>query len=252
MSDEELDDLDAEPESAPSWLRDDWDGTIVYARFEQQNAGNWALVLKSVDEATGEEYTHQPLSVGGKDKGWVSHDGGEEIMGATLEQRYHPRTRIAQWIDDCSKAGARPELLKRSKELYDRRGRFFAELWMGLRFHYDIKQVTEDRPDKENEGGPWVPTKVMAMKPTKFLGVAGVVPKESASTTSSPSTSATNGDISAEDLEILTGLAMKNDNHDKFVDAVMAAPDSQGEIFLRNPKIRPLLSKMSWYESLKA
>src|ERR1700677_1270460 len=87
-----------------SGLKEDWDGTIVYARFEQQGRGNWALVLKSLadptpDEPEGEEVDHRPLSVGGADKGWTSHDGGEEIMGATVKQKYHERSTIAQFIN---------------------------------------------------------------------------------------------------------------------------------------------------------
>jgi hypothetical protein len=256
---EELDDFDPEPESAPSWLKDDWDGTIMYARFEQQGQGNWALQLVSIDKATGEEYRHQPISVGGKDKGWTSHDGGEEISGATADQRYHPRTNIAKWIDWCIAAGAKDEMLKRSREKYGRRGRFFADLWMDLEFHYDVVTVTEDRPDKTKEDGrPWIPTKVQVMKPTKFLGVGNgnQLPLSSTPSTTATATAtsaSTNGSgINEADMATLTLIAMSAETHGEFADAVMDTEDASGTPFTKNPTIRKNLSKKEWWESLKS
>lgn len=266
--DTELDDFDPEPEQAPSWLKDDWDGTIMYARWEQQGQGNWALQLVSIDKATGEEYRHQPISVGGKEKGWASHDGGEEIMGGTENQRYHVKSNIQKWIDWTMAAGAKGEMLKRSREKYERRGRFFADLWMDLEFHYDVVTVTEERPDKTKEDGkPWIPTKVQVMKPTKFLGVGNgnqlslaISATSPTSTSSVPSTTQSNTEngISTSDLATLKTIALAATTHAEFVDAVMdtnmAGPNGkpgEGDLFLKNMYVKKNLSKEGWYLEMK-
>jgi hypothetical protein len=265
MSDE-LDDFDPEPEQAPSWLKDDWNGIICYARWEQQGQGNWALQLKSLDEGTGEEYVHQPISVGGKDKGWASHDGGDEIMGVTENQRFHARSNIQKWIDAAMAAGAKDELLDRSRTLYGKRGRMFAALWMDLRFHYDVVPVMEDRPDKTKEDGrPWIATKVQVMKPTKFLGVGNanqlVMPTSPPSATSSttqtgPSTfgatDSNGGSVSDRDLATLKIMAMAADTYGEFADAVMDSEDGSGTPFIKNTFVRKNLGKESWYQELRA
>lgn len=190
-----------------SGLKDDWDGTIIYSRFEQQSYG-WALILKSKAD-DGDEVDHRPLSVGGKDKGWTSHDGGEEIMGATEKQKFHERSAIQQFINTVMETDANPVLRARSRERYNHRGPMYADLWLGLRFHWDIKQQTSQRSRevKKDDGTTetvWEDTVVQVMVPTKYLGEVDKPAQPTPVQQSLPSPTPSNGSL--EELKLLASI----------------------------------------------
>ena len=254
-----------------SGLKEDWDGAITESRFEQQGRGNWALVLKSKAD-DGEEVEHRPLSVGGADKGWVSHDGGEEIMGPTEKSRFQERSTIQQFINRAMGTGAEEVLRKRSAENYNHRGPMYAGLWLGLRFHWDVMKEHQDRPQEVTLADgtvsrEWISTEVTNMWPTKFLGVSGEQTLPLEPTQSSSSAAATSGSgsttqpagpvaaqdgISTEDLQIVKVLAVSHDDWGEFAEAVMAASDSQGNALVKNPAVRKSLAKRDWWSSLRS
>jgi hypothetical protein len=229
-------------------LKDNWDGTIVSAAWEQSSFGGWGLKLRSLAD-DGDEVEHRPYSVGGADKGWVSHDGGEEILNPTLK-RFNDQTAMAGFVKAAIEAGALEELAKRSREQYGQRGPMFAKIWHGLRFHWDVVEETGRR----QEGGEWKEVKVNVMKPTKYLGT--VDPKvSSGSTTSQASTtpaSSNGSEISDEDLRKLRLLALDNDTWEDFVDEVLKTDSHGGERLGKLPAVRKLVSKKAWYEELRS
>ena len=227
-------------------LKADWNGTIKSGVFRQQERGTWALELVSTAD-DGEEVKHRPYGTGGVDKGWTSHDGGETIVGATAEQQYHSRSGIARFYDSLIEAGAGDELRRRSKELYNRRGPYHADLLVGMRFHWDVVKETVNRP-KDPTAKEWESVEVDTMKPLKYLEVQ---PELQASQARHPSSSTENGEISPEDLIALKLLAVESDGWTKFADAVMSSTGANGEPYTRNPYIRRNLSKASWWESLR-
>ena len=239
-----------------SGLKDDYDGVIVESEFEQSERGNWQLHIKvAADDGDEVEYRY---SVGGKDKGWTSYDGGETIQGATPKSKFHDNSGYQQFIYKVMDTEAADELRERSASLYERRGPFHAALWMGLRFHWDV--VTE-KGRRANEAGDWEERDVQVSRPTKFLGVTsleGGQPKPAKSNITPMPTQAqtpsTNGavEISEGDLKILTRLAVTNDTHEAFVDAVMEASGANGESFLKNKPVMKAVGKKDWYESVRS
>src|SRR5215469_499777 len=129
-----------------SGMKDDWDGVITDAHWHQQERGNWSLQLISQAD-DGEEVEHRPLSVGGTDKGWVSYDTAEMQNERGTNTKFHERSAIQQFINIVMKLdGADVVLRERSAGLYNRRGPMFANLWVGLRFHWDVVEETSRRP----------------------------------------------------------------------------------------------------------
>jgi len=246
-----------------SGLKEDWDGTIAIARFEQQGRGNWALQMTSLAD-DGEEVRHRALSVGGADKGWASHDGGEEIMGTTVGQKFHMQSAIQGFINRVMALdGAADELRKRSKDLYESRGPMHAKLWEGLRFHWDVIQEPRREPNPDNPSGSWVVKAgefVGVMVPERYLGVADEAPKahyvpqpsQQQTLPSSAPSSTNGGDISEADMVTLKLIAMSAETHKEFADAVMDTQGENGELLTRNPSVRKSLAKKEWWEALKS
>lgn len=239
-----------------SGLKDDWDGTITEAEFEQGQRGNWQLKLHvAADDQDDQEFIY---SVGGKDKGWSSFDGGETIQGPSAKARFHVKSGIQKFIDAAMKTDASEELKQRSKNLYDSRGPFHAALWVGLKFHWDVVEEDGQRSDSE---GVWHDEKVQAVRPTRFLGAGTAATSTSSSgpatTTNGTAAASSNGStatdsISEADLKTLTRLAKMHDDHGEFVDAVMDESSESGEKFIKNKPIMKLIGKKDWYQTARA
>jgi len=251
-----------------SGLKEDWDGVVKDSIFIQQDRGNYALQLISLAD-DGEEVVHRPLSVGGADKGWHSYDGGETIVGATENQKYHARSSVAGFIDAAAKSGAEAELRRRSTGLYGSRGPYHAALWVGLRFHWDVVTVIQQRQNQQTK--EWEDTQVQIMVPTRYLGTAEmqqqqlqpqqVQPQQTPPPAQSiqqqiPTTTfqqpATNGGIPEEDLVNLKLLAMEHEEWGAFADAVLSGTATNGESYVKNTTIRANVSKKEWFDQLRA
>lgn len=238
-----------------SGLKDDYDGTITTAEFEQSERGNWQLrLVVSADD--GEEVPYL-YSVGGKDKGWQSFDGGETIQSPSAKSRFHVNSAMQKLIDRVMAIPEASEVLReRSATTFDHRGPFHAALWLGLRFHWDVVTEKQNRPKEGTD--EWEERDVQVSRPTRFLGEAkGKVSGSTgtANSTSTPASPSTNGntstDITEEDLKLLTRLAATNETYEEFVDAAMDATGSNGETFLKNKPVMKLVSKKDWYASVK-
>lgn len=260
-----------------SGLKDDYDGTIVKSEFEQSERGNWQLhLVVAADDGDEVDYFY---SVGAKDKGWTSYDGGETIQGATAKSKFHDQTAMQKFIYKTMDTEAANVLRERSAGLYNRRGPFHAALWLGLRFHWDVVTEKQNRPQKKIVDGietneeEWVETDVQVSRPTRFLGVAdGTTPaaapaaapvaagssgpqpmaaNEGGPATNGASTSSGYEGVSDEEVASLTKLALMSDSHGDFVDAAMEADGPGGEKLIKNRAVVKLIGKKDFYESVK-
>ncbi len=218
--------------------------TIVAAEFVLNQQGGYSLELtEKFDDGT--DYTRF-FSVGGKDKGWTTTDGGETIQGVTADQKYNASSSIAGFISKVMDTEAGDVLRQRSAELYGRRGPFHAALWVNLRFEWAIQ-----KGDKRKQvDGEWTTVKEDVSVPIKFLGVAGSTPVATVQATLPPTVAAMpptadNGGVSDEELKELTKLALTHDSHGDFVDAVMETP------LIRNRAVVKLIGRQAWYENTR-
>lgn len=243
--------------SGDTGLKENFDGTITSPEFTQSQRGNWGLHF-TIAADDGEE-VERTYSVGGADKGWTSYDGGETIEGPSAKARFHVRSSIQKFIDDCMTAGAGDALRERSKTQFNSRGPFHAALWNGLRFHWDVVQRTEP---SRTESGEWVDKETDVMVPVKFLGVAGGVqqspqpaaqaaPTGDSQAASQAAVAASNGaDIHEMDLKMLKGLAKSANDHGNFADLVMEAADHAGEPFIKNKAVMKKIGQEDFYNGL--
>lgn len=171
-----------------SGLKDDWDGTIREVVFEkQENSTNFAAHVVS-DADDGEE-VETFAGLGGD---WASYDGGatvEHPKGAT--RSFHANTMWSKLLVRMFDAvvaveGAEDNEMQKRDRAHEGRGAQIGETFAGLRFHWEVMTVKENRPEdlKDAEGKPitgddgkpkreWKEVDVDRMFPTAYLGVAG-------------------------------------------------------------------------------
>jgi hypothetical protein len=236
-----------------SGLKDDWDGVITDSVWMQNtDRGNWYLQLVSKAD-DGEDVDHGQLSVGGADKGWVSYDREEMQNEGGEGKKFHTKSALQQFINVVMETEAADVLRERSRELYGKRGPMFANLWVGLKFHWDV--VTEQASRMKKESGAWEDVEIQVMRPTRFLGVVelskgSVNPQPVQQSQTSPA--ASNGGIPIADLATLKKLALEHEDWNSFADAVMGAQSASGESLTKNPEIRKMVSKKDSYGEVRA
>jgi hypothetical protein len=216
-------------------IKDDYDGTITAATFEQGQYNNWQLRLHiDADDGEGVDLV---FSVGGADKGWVSVDGGLTIEGGP-KKGFSQNSAVQKMIAHVMKTDASTELLRRSAEYYDKRGPNHSQIWVGLRFHFDVEKETRNRLNAETR--EWEPVEGNVTKLNAYLGVIedGVQGKLA------PPAPASNGSgISEATLTQLRILAGGSSSAREFADMVMAATEAEtGQPMLKNKAVLKKLS----------
>jgi hypothetical protein len=227
-----------DPFAPDTGLKEDFDGVIESALFVQNDSAAWQLqlVIKADD---GDEITPK-YNLGAK-SGVVSYDGGETVSPPRPNFKFNNNVSYWKFMQQCFEAGAGDVLRERSEGLYDNQGPFHANLWKGLRFHYDvIMDTTAREPDPDKEGS-WraVPGGRAVMIPTKYLG-------SSVTVNAQPSL------MDAADEEAVKVAARMSDSWKDFAETVSQITDANGQPLAKNRAVMAQLADQSWYESLKA
>ena len=256
--------------SGASGLIDDYDGTIKEAYFSTDanyNNGQTLclhLVIETDDPSNPEVVNLYPC---GPD--WASYDDGATTEHPRGEkQKFNSNTKVQKLITAaiaCS-PDSEAELRRRSRELFDGVGHRHADLWKGLRFHWNIKTEDVDFTDKL---GNRVQRQTNVLLPTTFLGVESSTTQSpstpansaptaaAAATASAPPTPAasTNGTstgadpLSTLDPETVAKLKLfaKTQTYAEFVDSALEIPGLPG-----NTAVVSVLGDEKFYEALKA
>jgi hypothetical protein len=170
-----------DPFAPGSNLKEDFDGVVKEVRFEKSSQGDNYTAHVIVQADDGDE-VESFLSLG---KDWVTYDGGRSVehpRGARM--KFNGQTGYSEWITfamggfdgdrhdpDAEPAdiqlgrGAAGVLRERNRRL-DNRGPQMAELWEGLRFHFDVV----NRHGRTRRGDQWVDVVNERMMPVRYLG----------------------------------------------------------------------------------
>jgi hypothetical protein len=225
-------------------FKDDYDGTIVAARFAlNDNGDTWSMELTVLADDGDETTVRKSLRKGTP---WTSHDGGETITSTGKStQQFHKESAYYKFLGHALRTDAAAELRSRSADLYQGYGPMHAAIWVGLRFHFETVADLDARV--QDAEGNWGAAKdehgtvvgVPIIQVTKYLGNA-----------------ATNGKVETlfdvVDLQKLTTMAGLAHSHHDFQQAVMGLSDVHGESMLKNSTVKAHLNDKSWYEELKA
>jgi protoporphyrinogen oxidase len=156
---------------------------------------------------------------------------------------------MSRFIPATVASGAGDLLRERSEKDYGGMGPFYASLWLGLKFEWEVAyDLTAEERDPEDttfaiegrkqrwrkvEGGiPWE-------CPKTFLGVLDAAPEKKET------------GISDADLEQLVKAATEHD-YKGFVAAVMGMEASDGSKMAKNHAVVVGLKSPAWYEELRA
>jgi hypothetical protein len=245
-------------------LKEDYDGIITDAYFGQGQTGERMNLFAKV-HADDDDEVEVRWGIG---NGWVSYDGGKTVEHPT--ERYFNRNTA--WADAFTKMmempGVKEEFGKRSAKL-ERRGPRDARLIIGMKFHWDVKQVKMTVPKRDELGQP-IPgqreeIEVPRVLPFKYLGTAedqapstGKARKSRGSGTtqtaeptaeaSAPESAAASPNGSGIDANLLakTKVLARTKSFPEWVDSVMDLPGAMDDPVL--------VSKLDeeFYESLKS
>lgn len=145
----------------------------------------------------------------------------------------------------------------------ENRGPQYAELWEGLRFHWDVLV----RNGRQRKGDEWVDAVVERMLPVRFLGDVGVqgvqqqlptteVGTSAPVTPQTPQTPVQNvqhvalASLTPADQQRVIALAQQQD-FGGFVDGVMALPKEGGGSMMDVGALIQALSDEQFYQSLR-
>lgn len=226
-----------DPFQPDTGLKEDFDGVIESALFRQNDQAAWQLQLV-IHADDGEDVT-PTFNLGAK-SGVVSYDGGETISPPRPNFKFNQNVGFSKMMKTyMAVPGAADVLYDRSNKLYDGLGPFHANLWVGLRFHWDVIMDLEGRRmDEDTKEFKKVPGGVAVMVPTEFLGVA-------------TTTSATPTLMDFADLEQVASIAKTSGSWKEFAEAVSQIKDAHGQPLAKNPQFAAQLGDVGWYESLK-
>jgi hypothetical protein len=152
-----------------SGLKDDFDGVVVDAWFAKDigtQTDNLYGFLKILAD-DGEEVT-QRYGLGAE---WGSFDQGitvEHPKGA--KHYFNNRAGYSEVFTAALKSGAEDLMRSKSKTELEQRGAKDARIWLGLRFHWEVKTETFTLRDKQSGEDREITTN--RCLPTKFLGLA--------------------------------------------------------------------------------
>jgi hypothetical protein len=220
------------PFEGDTGLKSDYDGTIDSALFIQEQNG-WRLNL--VIEADDGESAVLKLGVG---KAFTSIDGGETVqVPGSNTPKYNSNTAMYRFMRAAMDAGAGEVLMDRSEKLYEGLGPFHANMWVGLRFHFDVEMDMDAQ--RMNEAGGW--EKVEGgrpwIKPTEYLGLVEEKKAE--------------GAINDADMASLVATAKAATDHRDFMTKVMGLEADDGTKMAKNTAVVVRLKDESWFEALK-
>jgi len=278
-----------DPFAPGSNLKENFDGTIREVTFEKsENSDNYnAHIIVQADD--GEEVE----SFLGLGKDWVSYDGGRTVEHPRGNRtKFNAQTTYSEYISfamggfdgdmnnpdaraaDLSRGLGADKVMRERNRRLENRGPQCADLWEGLRFHFDVlkrmgrsnKKVTDSEGRTTTE---WFDVIQERMMPVRFLGTgAGTGTTLSASappTVSPPATSASPAvgtapaqgvhpalaSLGEQDREAIVALARTSD-FGGFVDGVMGLNTSTGESMLSVPSVIQALSDEAFYQTLRA
>lgn len=241
-----------DPFRGESGLKDDFDGVITEAWFVKdpgQNGGNAYLNLKVLAD-DGDE-VEQRYSCG---PDWAVYSGGENVQ--------HPKDKpekikvfnnaskiqglVVQARDVMAEAGAVEVLLARSKKhasdnYPNGEGARYADLWPGLKFHWEIK--SEDY--KFTRNGEEVKGTTNTVLPTKYLGEVAVSPPSGGGSGGTSTGSGTGTSIPAPLLAQITAIAKAKGDYGQFVDAIMQIDGA-----VENQALMSKVADETWYKEL--
>jgi hypothetical protein len=275
-----------DPFAPGSNLKENFDGAITSVKFEKQENGDNYTAHMIVHADDGDE-PEMFLSLG---RDWVSYDGGRSVEHPRGNNtKFNAQTTYSEFIvfamggfsGDAGDENERPvnvekglgaaQVMRERNRQLDNRGPQMADLWLGLRFHFDVvKRKSRQRVVTKTETGDkveWTDGTTDRMLPVRFLGVQGVqqamdvtatAPTSSPTPASSPSPPPTSGNVShpalaslsPEDQEKIRALARGTD-FGGFVDGVMGLQTSNGSSMLEIPPIIQALADESFYVSLR-
>jgi len=278
-----------DPFAPGSNLKENFDGTITSVKFEKQENGDNYTAHMIVHADDGDE-PESFLSLG---RDWVSYDGGRSVEHPRgNNSKFNAQTTYSEFIvfamggfdgdtdDENARTvnvekglGAAQVMRERNRQL-DNRGPQMADLWLGLRFHFDVvKRKSRQRVVTKTETGEkveWTDGTTDRMLPVRFLGVQGVqqtmvvdpvqpsVSAVAATAAPPPAAAPTSGNVthpalaslSPEDQAKLRELARSTD-FGGFVDGVMGLQTSNGSSMLEIPPIIQALADETFYASLR-
>jgi len=279
MADEEFD-----PFAPGSNLKEDYDGVMKEVTFEKSTQGDNYTAHMVVLADDGEEI-ESFLSLG---KDWATYDGGRTVEHPRgVKAKFNGQTGYSEWITfamggyegnradpdgkpaDIERGlGAAAVMRERNRRLGNR-GPQCAELWDGLRFHFDVLE----RRGRTRKGDEWVDTVVERMLPVRYLGTnapttapSAVTPAPAptpaasspsppppfpaAGTVPAPGVHPALANLSAGDQARVRELAVKED-FGGFVDGVMRLSREGGGTMLEVPALIQALADEQFYLQLK-
>src|SRR5215831_5579301 len=142
-------------------IKEDYDGVVKEAYFQAFEDQGVNLVLMNVAD-DGEE-VEQRYRVG---TDWASFDGGVTIEHPN-KHIIRSNSQLATLVERAFAAGAETQIRERSSANRSL-GPRTAQLWPGLRFHWDVEEVPYDFKDRKT--GEQVKGTSYKSYPTRFLG----------------------------------------------------------------------------------
>jgi hypothetical protein len=282
-----MDDRDTFDPFAPgSNLKEDFDGTVrevVFEKSENNDNYNAHLYVRADDGDEVESF----LSLG---RDWTSYDGGRSVEHPRGNRtKFNAQTTYSEFVTfamggfdgDKEDPTARPadlgrglgaaETMRARNRQLDNRGPQFADLWQGLRFHFDIvKRQGRQRKVNVDEQGrrsdEWVDIVQERMMPVRFLGTATgrVTPAAAPPAPTTPTLTPTLpvgtaqgaavhpalASLDALDQQKVVVLARTHD-FGGFVDGVMGLQTVNGDSMLNVPSLIQALSDEAFYTTIK-
>jgi hypothetical protein len=240
-------------------LKDDYDGTIVEAWFDRDPnkfSGNAYLTLK-IEADDGDE-VEQMYGCGAE---WDTYDAGKSVAHPQDDparekmKKFHVNTKIQRLINTAHALDGVIDAWAQNKEKYGnppKTGARFANIWEGLRFHWEVETEEVTLNDRQT-GEPRKVTMTTSL-PTAFLGVAGAGSGAAGAGSASSSTTPAGAGNPASVLDgvdpttakQVVALAKAND-YNTFVDKVMELP-----AVLENGPLMSSVADEAWYNTIRA